>query len=1392
MIFGASASERAEWGLLDDNDSYKYIKGQKDSPGVDDAELWTDTQRRMYGLGFGNDTLRTALFQQVAAVLAIGNLEFVPGPKVDGSECMMVKDKKWLALAAKLLEVDAAALESRLVKKPMTVNGEKVTVLLNQEQSIDNRDALAKAIYSAIFEHIVERVNSALGHRDNERSAVSQMGSVRDSRAGATTENAEDWDPDRYIGLLDIFGFENFRLNLFEQLCINFTNERLQQFFMNALIQREQTEYDREGIKCDHIEYPNNAAQVDLLDNKKQGIFAMLDEQCRAPAGSDQKFVAAMHNAFSQKKKNLYSPPKFGSQAVGADLSAEIKGVDKLQFIITHYAEDVLYTSLGWLEKNRGKLQPDLAALIANSDSMLLQHIAPPVEETSSKGPTVSGRFRASLNNLSATMMATHQHFIRCMKPNQAKLPGKLEGLNVCRQMRYLGVHAVIEINRVGYPVKMLFVDFIRKYRCIAFDRPAYIADSVERGEVCTNILKRAGLEQDGKDGWGTMRTVQMGKTKIFMKPEICPLLDKPRRAARVKAGIVVQAFARRRICRRIHNFARIHALGAAAVRNVLDRPDPDQMAETVEKRVADTGMVLDELIAVSEQSTLPLGLAPILQRCEDKKDALENELRSLAQGLGAEMEATEALEIVLSKAKGTSKEAFMQLKDAVAAAHDASQDITEELREIIKKVEKEVDKRFAAMVSEWEAEVKRQAELREIARRQRCKDTAAELRSQIAATKAEKEAAEGGAAQSVAAVTDGKKPKRGSIFSGFKPGAAPNAEMAEAIESNSTKNEEPKEKRRGSLFAYTDNKGLQSGLKMASVAELTAKVKNGLDPARSDAWRLTGFSSTIGLVLSDINGVSRIIHGGTAAAEGVIHVGDVILEVNGVDCDGRKASDMMEELNQEKYVVTLARPKAEKQDDSDELPVGEHAGWMHVTRARNLFIGGLTAAGPSYKCWAVLQGNTLTLYEEHMRGEKRVKTPLSLAGANVKSPPSSKKAAARAAAKAAALGAEIQGGVIHVNVEAAAAVAGEKKKNKAGKGADGSKGHKPQPQVMMDYIERGLFPFHVSWPDKKKEMIIVLAAHTQAERKGWTKALDGCIKDIADAAPMKGFLSKKKGRHGGFFKFGWDKRWFELLQQDPETGMPASFIYYEADKDGKLKGAKQKGSIVINSGAMLMSGDSFATQDHRFVFAISSQGQGDYKPLTTVLAAESQAQLEQWTGAVERALHSFKPKGAKQANLSEEEKELMKKTVEQLKLTLDYMGVSYDKTATDKQMLAVEILRQKQIQAIQKAKGQGASALNLHKNLQRDEARLMHRDIEELRALLDYMEVEYDKEIDSKARLVSLIINQKRLGDAARAVQANWRQRSSQEQLGHGLPPMGQRGESGMDLGGGGEVELA
>ena len=361
----------------------------------------------------------------------------------------------------------------------------------------------------------------------------------------------------------------------------------------------------------------------------------------------------------------------------------------------------------------------------------------------------------------------------------------------------------------------------------------------------------------------------------------------------------------------------------------------------------------------------------------------------------------------------------------------------------------------------------------------------------------------------------------------------------------------------------------------------------------------------------------------------------------------------------------------------------------------------------------------------------------------------------------------------------------GEDKPKKKKKDKEG--GAKAQPQVMMEYIDRGLFPFKVSWPEKPKEMIVVLAAHTQAERKGWVKALESCAKDLEDARPQKGYLFKKKGRHGGMmgglFKVGWDKRWFELLQADPEAGIPPSFTYWDDEKHGTTA---PKGAIVLNQKAMILSGEGMATASHPNVFAISSQGADDPKPLTTTLAADTQVELDKWTHAVERALHSFKPKGTKQVNLSAEEAELMKKTVEQLKLKLDYMGVEYDKTTTDKQSLAVEILRQKNIQAIQKAKGDGADIDNLQKQLKKDEARLMHRDVEELRALLDYMEVrvqrshpsphpptltpyslppaqvDYDKDIDSKTRLVSLIINQKRMGDAAMACQRIVRKRSS------------------------------
>ena len=185
------------------------------------------------------------------------------------------------------------------VNDTFTTASSSYTVPLTKEQCVDTRDALAKAVYSGLFDELIGRLNLTLG------------GSAAANAAG------------RSIGLLDIFGFENFAINGFEQLCINFTNETLQQHFTDALIKREQAEYAREGVKFSHITFPDNSAQIALLDGRSRGIFAMLDEEGKVPKGSDAAYVAKMHGAFAQHPH--YAKPKFGAGALGKDLGEKVR-----------------------------------------------------------------------------------------------------------------------------------------------------------------------------------------------------------------------------------------------------------------------------------------------------------------------------------------------------------------------------------------------------------------------------------------------------------------------------------------------------------------------------------------------------------------------------------------------------------------------------------------------------------------------------------------------------------------------------------------------------------------------------------------------------------------------------------------------------------------------------------------------------------------------------------------------------------------------------------------------------------------------------------------------------------------------------------------------------------
>ena len=384
------------------------------------------------------------------------------------------------------------------------------------------------------------------------------------------------------------------------------------------------------------------------------GIFAMLDEEANVPNGSDASFVEKLHAAFTSRA-DVYAKPGTGSAAIGKDLGPELS---KLQFVVIHYAERVQYTAHLWLEKNRGALPSDLATVLAGSDAPLIaeafggqaaaprmvtraasnrglargqkpQHEQPPASagagggvgggSGSGKRPTVGAQFRASLRALAATMIQTRQHFVRCLKPNAEKRPGALNGLFVCRQLRYLGVPAVVEINRVGYPVKYTMRDFVGRYRCIAFDQPALIAESLEPRVICQSLLRvaeaiSAPLHNNGgpgnstrQSGAATPRTAaatavarggavgswldgeaplaQLGATKVFLKRELLPQLERPRRGARAKGAVCVQKFARRRIGQRVLELVRRHADAARAVRELTDKPEEAEAA--AEKQVS-------------------------------------------------------------------------------------------------------------------------------------------------------------------------------------------------------------------------------------------------------------------------------------------------------------------------------------------------------------------------------------------------------------------------------------------------------------------------------------------------------------------------------------------------------------------------------------------------------------------------------------------------------------------------------------------------------------------------------------------------------------------------------------------------------------------------------------
>uniref|UniRef100_A0AAX7UB73 non-specific serine/threonine protein kinase n=1 Tax=Astatotilapia calliptera TaxID=8154 RepID=A0AAX7UB73_ASTCA len=424
------------------------------------------------------------VYSTLAAILNSGDIEFSPVASEHQTDKSNICNMSVLENVASLLRIRSDELQEALTSHCVVARGETIVRPNTVEKAVEVRDAMGKALYSRLFSWIVNRINALLA------------------------KNCTSDDKGLNIGILDIFGFENFKKNSFEQLCINIANEQIQFYFNQHIFAWEQDEYLNEEVDARMIEYEDNRPLLDLFLQKPMGMLSLLDEESRFPQATDQTLVEKFEG--NLKTKSFWRPMR----------------VD-LGFGIHHYAGKVIYNAAGFLAKNRETLPADIILLLRSSENELIRKLVThpltrtgeadttalcesgdtpyhPRETTNMRTQTVASYFRYSLMDLLSKMVAGQPHFVRCIKPNNDRHANKFDREKVLVQLRYTGVLETAKIRRQGYSHRILFANFIKRYYLLAYhanEEPAATP------ETCAAILEKAKLEN-----WA------MGKTKVFLK----------------------------------------------------------------------------------------------------------------------------------------------------------------------------------------------------------------------------------------------------------------------------------------------------------------------------------------------------------------------------------------------------------------------------------------------------------------------------------------------------------------------------------------------------------------------------------------------------------------------------------------------------------------------------------------------------------------------------------------------------------------------------------------------------------------------------------------------------------------------------------------------------------
>jgi len=428
------------------------------------------------------------VYQTVAAVLHLGNVSF----RETGDRKCEVSNQTALQSTCSLLSIDTAGFTKAVTMRTMRIQGQAdIDVPLGKAEAEAARDALAKFIYEKMFDWIVQRINKSIGRGSNAQPFT--------------------------ISILDIFGFEIFEHNQFEQLCINFTNEKLQQFFNQHTFKKEEELYKFEGISFAHVQYIDNQPILDLIENRPFGILPLVDEEIKMPKGSDKTFVQKL---VQQHGKNSY----FKSYLKNPEM-----------FVVEHYAGTVVYDSNGFLEKNRDQLNEDAIAVINNSKFAFLRELF--AEPPGQKKATLGTKFAGQLNQLMAALNQTEPHYIRCVKPNPNKAPMQFCGQMSLEQLQYAGVFEAVTIRKQGYPFRLTHAEFFRRYKCLFKDKH-WDNRAIEN---CKFLISSMGL---------TTTEVQIGQTRVLYRAEQHRVMELKRNLAVEEVTIYTQKYCRRVLTR--------------------------------------------------------------------------------------------------------------------------------------------------------------------------------------------------------------------------------------------------------------------------------------------------------------------------------------------------------------------------------------------------------------------------------------------------------------------------------------------------------------------------------------------------------------------------------------------------------------------------------------------------------------------------------------------------------------------------------------------------------------------------------------------------------------------------------------------------------------------------